>query len=309
MRGLSKKELRRLAIYYKLKALYTNGVVFMPSKTKLAKLIGIHYETLDRTLKYIIDNNLGYIDNSTSIRKLIFRNQLVISEYNKYKPWLTHKFRRDTILNASVEEVEILLSNILLKINTAQQVHKRNEAGDLTFIADGTKVRSNAQAKKRNRLLNKSLRGATQSESLLTLVSDRTIGNYLGISTKTANKMKHKIHNNGYAFFATMEKRIQEMSKLEFNTRQKYDEIPSNYFWKNGYLMKNIGTAYYPMEKQIENGFIQRFEVKELMNVLIGKREELGFSKSLISGMIESITTPINQPVVCYKDKSKKRNR
>lgn len=290
VRYLKKNELTYLAIFLKLKALHTNSTVFVPSKKELARKIRVHHATLEKALKYLFDNNYANFVNIKGKRVLKLHKLIDRSDYNKYKAHLIHKIRRSQVLNSSVDEVKTIIANIILKIHTSQQKYKRDESCDRVILENEFSVNSSAEAKKRSKLLKTKSDGAkTKDENLITIVTDKSIAKYLGVSNKTANKIKHKIHNSGFAFFATLEKTIEKMSKLQFQTLAKFDMIPKNCFWKDNKLKKTIGTAFYPTNKKIENGFIQRFDTKEILELVIKKKEVLLLSDNTHKGILHKV--------------------
>jgi hypothetical protein len=214
-------------------------------------------------------------------------------EYQGYNPKVIRKFRKCKIDGKSFDEVKAFLANIIIDISCSQQKYRVEQRADQTFLGNSGNIHSKEELKKRNKI-NRSLNGSTGATraNLLVTISDSYIAKTLGVSRPTANKLKHRIHNNGLAFFSTIEEYVRPMTKVEFKQRIEDGELTNKYYIKNGMLAKTIGTCYYNLYGKMNSNYkIKRISTLDAMAIIVGNRKVMGINDMLKSQMIAAIVT------------------
>lgn len=268
--------------------MYVTGVVKCPSKHKLATKLGIHYSVLEKAFAYLEKNNLLEWTTCDKVRAIRMKNMVRGCEYQGYNHEVIRSFKKKQIANKSFEEVKAFIANLIIDISCQQQKFRANQSAEQNFLANTDNIHSYSQAKKR-RKLERTLHGlsvATQAD-LLTIISDNYISKLLGVSRPTANKLKHSIHYNEFAFFSTVEEYLEPMTKGEFKFKMEQGELSNKYYIKNGMLAKTVGTCYYNLKGKMDACYkIRRISNSEAMEIAIRNRMVMGIDDTLKREMI-----------------------
>ena len=315
--ALSKNELKHLAVYLILKSKHDNGVIICQSKRKLAQSIGIHYSVFDKALAYFEDNDLMEWTTCKKQRAIRLFSLLGASTYTKYRAHLANKFRKEVIINKTFDEVITFISEIVLKIQTAQQSFKADEAIDRNIVADKNLIKSPDDLIKRKRMVKKygSHPGAIDKSSYLTIVSQRLVAEYLGISVPTTAKRMSKMKHDKLAFFIPLEKRITPMTYDEYVACLRANLVSKRQYIHKGWLCQNMGSCYYHIKDNSllkdDVNTINKMDVDSAIRTVISNRNGIVLGDNDIKGMLYSLYTAntrkeplrIEKELGLYKDR------